>query len=430
MRPFGPEDLVHYAGLVQVFAIGITGLVGWFVGKKVRRYFEDGIKSASFPHRILLKPAHFSVIIMQLTWCLMLWFSLVLYKHIGISVLILHGALTLVFSVMVLSFALFYIQNWFMSRFVILLVLTSIVLRFFDLWTSFEQLLGGMSITVGHIEMSILAVGRAFVTFTVFWSMAILSNNFFGFLLSTSSRMTYSDQVLAARAIKTANTAIVILITLASAGIHPAALAVTGGAIGFSIGVGLQKIGSNLVSGITLLIRKPVTQGNWIMIEKPCGGGSYLGRVESMGLLYVHVVTRDAIEELIPNEIFMTHKIVNISHRNNLIRLHLPFGISYHSDVNKAIDLAVAAAKSIGRVLGNPEPKCLLKEFGQSTVNLELRLWIHDPEHGITSVKSSVYLAMYHSFHENNIELPLPQRDLHIKSAVPLRVSGEGNRKE
>lgn len=427
MKPFELANLPHYSDLLQVFAIGVTCLLGWFVGRKVRRYFENGIKSARFPQRILLKPAHFSGIIMQLSWCLMLWFSMVLFKHIGIPFYILHAALNLVFVVMAIFFALFYIRSIFWSRFVTLLFLISAILRFFDLWTPFGQLLEGMSMSFGHVQISILALGRAFVTFIVFWSIALLSNNFFGFLISTSSRMTHSDQVLIERAIKTTNMAIVILITLGSAGIHPTVLTVTGGAIGFSIGVGLQKIGSNLVSGITILIRKPVTQGNWIMLVKPSGDASYLGKVESMGLLYVHVSTRDATEELIPNELFMTHKVLNISFRNNLLRLHIPFGISYNSDVNKAIELAVSAAKTVGRVLANPETKCLLMGFGESTVKLELRLWINDPEHGISSVKSEVLLAVYDSFHANGIELPFPQRDLHIKSAVPLRISGNGD---
>lgn len=419
------ENLVHYSGAMQIFTIGIICLIGWFVSRRIRRYLEEAIKNARFPQRILLKSTRFSHVTMLLLSSQMLWFALVLFKKIGIPADILHAAVNLVVVALGLYFAYHYIQNKFWSRSIIILCLLYVVLTFFHIWAPFLLLLDGMSMSVGHIDMSLLDVGKSLVTFIVLWSLIILVDHIFSFLFSSSSRMTYSDQLLIQRAFKTASAVIVILITLGAAGIHPAALAVTGGAIGFSIGVGLQKIGSNLVSGIALLIRKPVTQGDFILLEKPSGGASYTGKVQSMGLLYVHLETRDATKESIPNELFMTHKVKNISYRNNLLRLHIPLGISYDSDAKNAIALAEAASKTVGRVLGTPEPKCLLMGFGDSSVNLELRLWINDPDHGISSAKSEVFLAVYDSFRANGIEIPFPQRDLHIKSAVPLPVSDD-----
>ena len=156
----------------------------------------------------------------------------------------------------------------------------------------------------------------------------------------------------------------------------------TGGAAGFAIGVGLQKIGSNLVSGIVLLIRKPINQGDMILIEEGFGSISGFGRIKDLGLLYVHVSTRDGTSEFIPNETFVTQKIVNASRTKKQIRLHIPFGISYASDLHQAMALANEAAKSIDRVLTTPEPVCLFQELGDSTVNLELRVWINDPQNG------------------------------------------------
>ncbi len=118
----------------------------------------------------------------------------------------------------------------------------------------------------------------------------------------------------------------------------------------------------------------------------------------------------------------MTQKIENLSYDDNLVRLNIPFGISYGSDLKKAIALAVQAAMSIDRILKVPEPKCLVVEYGDSTVNLELRAWIDDPKNGIANVKDAVLLVIWDSFHTNGIEIAFPQRDLHLKSAVALKV--------
>jgi small-conductance mechanosensitive channel len=200
-----------------------------------------------------------------------------------------------------------------------------------------------------------------------------------------------------------------------------AAIAVTGGAIGFAVGIGLQKIGSNMVSGLMLLLRKPIRQGDVVHFEKSFAGAAW-GWITDIGLMYVKVATRDGVLHLIPNEIFVTQSIENLSYDNDLVRLHIPFGISYNSALNKAITIAVTAAMSIDRVLKNPQPKCLVREFGESTVNLELRVWINDPKNGIGNVKDVVLLAVWDSFHANGIEIAFPQRDLHIKSAVPLQI--------
>jgi small-conductance mechanosensitive channel len=118
----------------------------------------------------------------------------------------------------------------------------------------------------------------------------------------------------------------------------------------------------------------------------------------------------------------VTQKIENLSYDDNQVRLHIPIGISYGSDLKKAIALAVQAAMSIDRILKVPEPKCLVVEYGDSTVNLELRAWIDDPKNGIGNVKDAVLLAVWDSFHTNGIEIAFPQRDLHLKSAVPLKI--------
>jgi small-conductance mechanosensitive channel len=329
-------------------------------------------------------------------------------------------ALNLVIALLVIRFASFYIKSTFWSRFVYVVILIVLSLRIFKLWEPTVHLLDSMTIGLGRMSISIGGLIEAIIVFILLYTAAGAANRFFAHWLVTSTHLTYSDRTLIQRVIKAATAVVVILISLKAAGIHLAAVVVTGGAIGFSVGIGLQKIGSNMVSGIMLLISKPIRKGDVIALDSLVGD-SY-GWITQMGLNYVQVATRNGSLELIPNEVFVTQKIENLSYSDNLLRLNIPFGISYGSDLKKAIAFALSAAMSIERILKIPEPKCLVREFGDSTVNLQLRVWINDPQNGVANIKDAALLMVWDNFHENGIEIAFPQRDLHIKEAVPVKI--------
>ena len=126
----------------------------------------------------------------------------------------------------------------------------------------------------------------------------------------------------------------------------------------------------------------------------------------------------DGTEHLIPNENLISQEVINWTHSDKLIRPELKIGVHYQSDVKKAIELCIESAKEIERVLDTPEPDCLLTGFGDNSVDLLLRFWINDPEKGVANIKSEILLNMWDKFREHNIEIPYPQRDLHIRSSV------------
>ena len=130
------------------------------------------------------------------------------------------------------------------------------------------------------------------------------------------------------------------------------------------------------------------------------------------------MITRDAIEHLIPNEELIVQRVENWSFSDNLVRLRIPVGISYDSDVRLAMKLCLESAVQIARVQKDPEPRINVTGFGDSSVNLELRVWINDPQQGRGSVISDVLLVIWDKFHEHVIQIPFPQRDLHLKSVL------------
>jgi small-conductance mechanosensitive channel len=216
--------------------------------------------------------------------------------------------------------------------------------------------------------------------------------------------------VLFAKILKVILISLSIIIGLNSFGIQLSSLTVLGGAVGLGIGFGLQKVISNLISGVILLLDKSIKPGDVISI------GETYGWINKLSARYVSVITRDGRETLIPNENLITNQVENWSFSDTQVRLRAPIGISYNADVRKAIGLTIQAALNIDRVLRNPAPKCLVKGFGDNSVDLELRFWIKDPANGVANIKSMVYLEIWDLFHEHNIEIPYPQRDIHIKS--------------
>jgi small-conductance mechanosensitive channel len=182
------------------------------------------------------------------------------------------------------------------------------------------------------------------------------------------------------------------------------------GALGLGIGFGLQKVFANLVSGFIILADKSIKPGDVIQV------GDTYGWIKFLGSRYVSVVTRDGTEHLIPNENLVTGQVINWSYSNNLVRLRVPIGISYESDLQKAMQLMLEASATTKRVLQEPKPSCLLVGFGDSAVNFELRVWIGDPENGLGTIKSDLLLGVWQRFREQGIVFPYPQRVLHHKS--------------
>lgn len=192
---------------------------------------------------------------------------------------------------------------------------------------------------------------------------------------------------------------------------------------GIGTGMGLQKLGSNFISGVHLLLAKPIRQGDVIVLNDTFSGARY-GWVTRIGMMYVHMATRDGTEHLVPNEAFVTQRIENLSYSDKRVRLRIPFGIAYKSDLKKALALALDAARATDRVLKAPEPSCMVTDFGDSNVMFQILVWVEDPREGLGRVRSNLLLAIWESFHNNGIEFAYPQRDVHILNSIAKAADG------
>ncbi len=406
-------NIFHPQGLLQVAVAGLAYFLAWLAAGKIGRFLESQ-SHPSAPHfHFRLNPAHFVLLTQFLLWLFALWFFQVLFAKLKWSTGALRVIIDLGLALLAIRFAALYIKNRFWVHTFYIACTLVIALRLFGLWDATVNMLESMTIDLGTISFSIWGVIKAMAVFVVLWAAGSGANHFFAHWLSGATHLTYSDRVLIQRTFNAAMAAIVILVSLHAAGIHMAAIAFTGGVIGIAIGMGLQKLGSNFVSGILLLLRKPIRQGD-VIVLKDTFSGARRGWVTRIGMNYVRVATRDGTEHLVPNETFITRQIENLSYSDNRVRLRIPFGIAYKSDLKKAMTLALDAARSTERVLKAPDPSCVVTDFGDSNVLFEIRVWVEDPQQGLARTRSNLLLAIWDSFHDNGIEFAYPQRDVHL----------------
>jgi small-conductance mechanosensitive channel len=269
--------------------------------------------------------------------------------------------------------------------------------------------LDGVAITVGTLRLSLLLVIKAALVMAVLLWAALALGRLVNTRIQRVAALSPSVQVLSGNLIKIALVSVALLIGLNTVGIDLTAFTVFSGAVGVGIGFGLQKIVSNFVSGIILLLERSVKPGDVIAV-----GGTF-GSITYLGARYASVRGRDGKEYLIPNENLITNEVVNWSYSSSLVRLDAEFGVAYSSDLHKVRDLAVEVARATERVLASPPPVCHVTGFGDSAVSLVLRFWIADPQNGVTNIRGDVLLGLWDAFLEQRIEFPFHQRELHIR---------------
>lgn len=262
--------------------------------------------------------------------------------------------------------------------------------------------------TFGETRISVLSFFQLTISIVIF---IVLANWLTRFIESRTRRSQYlnpSMRVVLTKTSKFVIYGLAILFALKAVGIDFTAFAVFSGAVGVGIGFGLQKIFSNFISGFILIFDRSIRPGDVITI------GTRFGWVQELNARYVVVRDRDGVESLIPNENLITSEVINWSYSDRSVRQRLPVAISYHDDPELAMQLMVEAAENHPRVLKSPEPVARLLRFGDNGIELELRIWIDDPENGVANVTSDINLAFWKRFKEHNITIPFPQRDVHL----------------
>ncbi|MGC3939992.1 mechanosensitive ion channel domain-containing protein [Roseobacter sp. EG26] len=301
------------------------------------------------------------------------------------------------------------VRNRTMRRLVTWALWIYVTLYFVGVSDEVSTFLDDLALEVGEFRFSVLMLITAAVVIGALFTMARVVSGVTASRIRSNEDISPSMQVLTVKAVQTILYGCAFFIGIKAVGIDLTGLAVLSGAIGVGLGFGLQKVVSNLVSGVIILLDKSIKPGDVISL------GETFGWINALGARYVSVVTRDGREYLIPNEDLITGQVVNWSHSNDFVRLDIFFGTSYGCDPHLVRKLAIEAATDVDRVLSHPKlPVCHIVGFGDSSVDYILRFWIKDPTGGLTNIRGNVYLALWDIFKEHDISIPFPQREVRM----------------
>ncbi|MEM9717272.1 MAG: mechanosensitive ion channel domain-containing protein, partial [Pseudomonadota bacterium] len=301
-----------------------------------------------------------------------------------------------------------FIRNRSLRKLVAILAWIYTTLYIVGLWDDTTTLLDSVALNTGEIRVSVLMVLTAILTLAVLVAAASFMSKITAARIARAEDIQPSIKVLITKAVQLLLFGTAIVVGLRAVGFDLSSLALLSGAIGVGIGFGLQKIVSNLISGIIILLDKSIKPGDVISL------GETFGWITQLGARYASVETRDGREYLIPNEDFITNQVVNWSHSNDRVRLDIYFGVSYDSDPHVVKKIASEAPLKVKRVSQEQKPVCHIVNFGDSSIDFILRFWIKDPTGGLTNIRGNVYLALWDALKENQIEIPFPRRDVAI----------------
>ena len=294
---------------------------------------------------------------------------------------------------------------------------TWVTLRILGQTDAFARVLDNVAFSMGDMRISLLLVLKAVLVLGVLWVAARFLSRTARNRISGNADISPSMQVLAVKAMQLLFYGLAVYIGLKTIGIDLTGLAVLSGAIGVGLGFGLQKVVSNLVSGVILLLDKSIKPGDVISL------GDTFGWITSLGARYVSITTRDGKEYLIPNEDLITGQVVNWSHQNDFVRLDIHFGTAYGDNPHDVRRIAIEAAMAVPRVVQTKPAVCHITGFGDSSVDYILRFWISDPTAGLTNIRGNVFLALWDAFAENGISIPFPQREVTLLPESTLRTT-------
>ncbi|MFP6704634.1 MAG: mechanosensitive ion channel domain-containing protein, partial [Alphaproteobacteria bacterium] len=258
-------------------------------------------------------------------------------------------------------------------------------------------LLDSLALNGGGLRFSVLTVIKGvFALSVLFWAVMLLARGTEQ-CISAIGSLTPSLRVRLTKLAKIVLMTIAVAIAISAVGIDLTAFAVFGGAIGIGVGLGLQKSIANLISGVMILLDKTIKPGDVIEV------GEAYGQVKSLGGRYASIITCNGVEHLIPNEDLIGQKIANWTHSSSVIRLRIPVGVSYNADIRRAMALMEEAAAETERLIKHRPPVVQMKGFGDSSVDLELLVWITDPMNGLANIKSEILLGVWDKFREHGL---------------------------
>lgn len=402
-------ELHHQQVVWQIAILLFCFLLAWGAGRALRlgKVEADGIwKFGVGGLRRILFPA---VALLPLT------LSIGLFKK-WIEVDLLRLFVPLLLSMLLVRLFVYLLRHVFGQRrigrtlelAIVTLVMGALVLHVSGLLADVVEFLESVTFRLGAQKLSLwLVLQGGFWVVTTLLAAMWFSGTIEARLMRAES-LHSNLRVVFSRLARAILVVLAVVLVLPLLGIDLTVLSVFSGAIGVGLGLGLQKIASNYVSGFIVLLDRSIRIGDLITVD------NFYGEVKNITTRYTVVRALDGREAIIPNELLIATTVLNHSYSNRQIRLALDVQIAYRSDLQRAMALMEEAAHRHARALADPPPKAFVLRFADSGIDLELGVWIGDPENGTLSIRSELYLEIWRAFQSAGIEIPFPQREVRI----------------
>ena len=265
-----------------------------------------------------------------------------------------------------------------------------------------------LGFNMGRQRVSLLLVVQGLFSVAVTLLLAVWLGRVLQNRILHAHTLDLSLRMVLSKLVGTLLIVIGILIALPLAGIDITILSVFGGALGVGLGLGLQKIASNYISGFIILLERSIRIGDMITVD------NRYGEVTQMSTRYTVLKNLDGTEAIIPNDIFISSSVLNHSFSSREVRFTLPIQVGYDSDLDVAMGILIKAAEGNPRILNEPRPNVLVKQFADNGIELELVAWLADPEEGQGLLRSDLNLEIWRQLRAHKIEIPYPRRDIKI----------------
>lgn len=277
---------------------------------------------------------------------------------------------------------------------------------------SVDEVMNFPFLRFGHTEITLWGVLMFLFLLTVVFAAEWVIKRYFILRLLARTKM---DRALQYAIAKIAGYVIIVLglyIALQAVGIDLSSLAIIAGAVGVGLGFGLQNIINNFVSGLIILAERPITMGDRVEV------GGVAGQVAKISLRSTTVVTNDNISIIVPNANFISDVVTNWSHGDPKVRIRIPFGVAYGTDIELLRRLMLEVAAEHPKALKEPKPDLFFTGFGDNSMDFELMVWSVEMTFSPRRFRSDLYYAIERKLRAHNIEIPFPQRDLHLRSGT------------
>lgn len=419
-------DFKNVLLLWQLGAIVVSIVLGWTLAGWLRRRFGRNAQSGA-PQGQMARfgVESFGRVMGPLAIMCLLWVSRLVLRQYMPHTNLVNVALPIFGALAAIRFTFYLLRRVFarsreispgmiaFEKIFQLLVWAAYVLYITGMWDDVFFFLDHTVLPLGKYKVSIADILQAAISVVVLLMLALWAGTALEEWLMKMQGMHTNLRVVVSRTARAVLILVAVLLSLSLVGIDLTVLSVFGGALGVGLGLGLQKIASNYVSGFVILLDRSLTIGDMITVDK------YSGRVTQINTRYTVLQGLDGMESIVPNEMLVSGAVQNSSLSNSMVNISTKVSVAYETDVDMVLKLLEDAARTVPRVLKDKGPSATLLSFGADGLDLQLSFWISDPENGRGGVTSDVNRAIWRALKENNVSVPFPQREMRILGPVP-----------